>query len=202
MFNLYSQSRTQRLIDQNSVLIESICASYHVPSAYLKAILHMELPEINVFDILADALVTLNWVRYTLFGAFDLDRHTRNPFKKFDSSTGYGQIFAQVAIEAVSFACSQEIPVYLGLSRELFPFSPDDLKQTWTRLCHDKVFNLSCAVLNIIHAAFEMTGRIDLKGYNEREIKMILSRYNGNAHAISPYGEQAYHFYLKYSLKY
>lgn len=198
MFHLYSQSRAQKLIDQNSVLIESICNSYHLPSAYLKAILRMELPELNLLDKLADVLVALNWVRYMLFGTFDPERHTRNPLRKFDSSTGYGQIFSQVAIEAILFARSQEIPVFLGIPGELFPFSPDDLKLTWTRLHRDKVFNLSCAALNLIHAAFERTGRIDFDGYNEREIKMILSRYNGNAELISPYGEKAYLYYLEY----
>ena len=198
VLNLYGQNRTKKLIDQNSALIENICASYHLPPAYLKAVLRMELPEINVFDALADVLVALNWGRYSLFGSFDLERHTRNPLRKFDSSTGYGQIFAQVAIEAILFAQSRKIPLFLGVSDELFPFRPNDLKRIWARLHHDKVFNLSCAALNIIHAAFEMTGRIDFEGYNEREIKMTLSRYNGNAQIISPYGEKAYLFYLEY----
>ena len=198
LFHLYSQDSARKIIDQNSALIDSICNSYHLPSAYLNAILRMELPELNLFDKLADALVAFNWVRYKLFGTFDLERHTRNPLKKFDSSTGYAQIFAQVAINAILFAQSQDIPVFLGIPGELFPFRPDDLKLTWTRLHRDKVFNLSCAALNIIHAAFEMTGRIDFGGYNEREIKMILSRYNGNAELISPYGEKAYLYYLEY----
>ena len=173
LFHLYSQDSARKIIDQNSALIDSICNSYHLPSAYLNAILRMELPELNLFDKLADVLVAFNWARYKLFGTFDLERHTRNPLKKFDSSTGYAQIFAQVAINA-------------------------DLKLTWTRLHRDKVFNLSCAALNLIHAAFERTGRIDFGGYNEREIKMILSRYNGNAELISPYGEKAYLYYLEY----
>ena len=199
MLNLYSCSKTKKLIDQNSALIDSICTSYHLPSVYLKTILRMELPEINVFDVLADILVAFNWSRYTLFGTFDLERHTRNPLRKFDSSTGFGQIFAQVAIEAILFAQSQDISVFLGIPEALYPFNPHDLKRIWSRLHHDKVFNLSCAALNIIHAAFEMTGRIDFKDYNEREIKMILSRYNGNAQAISPYGEKAYQLYLEYA---
>ena len=143
LFHLYSQDSARKIIDQNSALIESICNSYHLPSAYLNAILRMELPELNLFDKLADTLVAFNWVRYKLFGTFDLERHTRNPLKKFDSFTGYAQIFAQVAINAILFAQSQDIPVFLGIPGELFPFRPDDLKLTWTRLHRDKVFNLS-----------------------------------------------------------
>lgn len=196
MLNLY---KTKKILNQNSELIESICASYHLPSAYLKTILRMELPEINVLDRIADAVVAFNWGRYTLFGSFDMQRHTHNPLRKFDSSTGYGQIFAQVAIEAILFAQSQDIPVFLGIPGKLLPSNPNDLKRIWTRLHYDKVFNLSCAALNIIHAAFEMTGRIDFESYNESEIKMTLSRYNGNAQAISSYGEKAYLYYLEYS---
>ena len=199
MLSFYSPVKTRKWIDQNASMIESICSSYHLPSAYLRTILCMELPEINIFDVLADVLVAFNWGRYTLFGSFDLERHTRNPLRKYDSSTGYGQIFAQVAIEAILFAQSQEIPVFLGIPGKLLPSCPHDLKRIWTRLHRDKVFNLSCAALNIIHAAFEMTSRIDFESYNECEIKMILSRYNGNAQVISPYGEKAYLFYLEYS---
>ena len=121
LLNLYSQSRAQKIIDQNSALIESICASYHLPSACLKAILRMELPEINMLDELADIVVAFNWVRYSLFGTFDLDRHTRNPLRKYDSSTGYGQIFAQVAIEAILFANFCFCSIFSILSISIIP---------------------------------------------------------------------------------
>ena len=187
--------KAERIIADNRTLIEDLCAFYHVPSAYLKSILLMEIPEINFFDVLADAVVSFNWLRYSLGSSITLDRHTRNPLKKFDSSTGYAQIFSQVAIEAILFAKSEGIPLNLGLSGELFPFRPEDLERVWKRLRYDRVFNLSCAVLNIIHAAFQMTGKVDFENYGEEEIKMILSRYNGNARKISEYGEKAYRLF-------
>lgn len=198
MVSIYCKETARKIIDRNAALIDNICASCHLPSAYLKAVLLMELPELNLLDVMADLLVSFNWFRYAHGGSFFLERHTRNPLRKFDSSTGYGQIFAQVAIEAILFAENEGIPVYLGIPGELFPFNPDDLKRIWTRLHRDRVFNLSCAALNIIHAAFQMTGRIDFEGYSEDEIKMIFSRYNGNIHRISPYGEEAYQHYLEY----
>lgn len=197
MIRRYSNRRVRRILDDNSALIESICASCRLPPACLRAILLMELPEISLSDTLADLLVSLNWQRYSRFGNFVLDRHTRNPLHKFDSSTGYGQIFAQVAIEAILFAESEGIPVLLGIPGELFPFNPDDLKRVWSRLHRDRVFNLSCAALNLIHAAFQMTGRIDFEGCSEEEKKLIFSRYNGNVRKITPYGERAYQRYLE-----
>ena len=195
MLRLYGENKARKIIADQNALIESICAYYHVPSAYLKAVLLMEIPEINAFDALADAVVGFNWLRYSHGGSFTIDRHTRNPLRKFDSSTGYGQIFSQVAIEAILFAESEGIPLNLGITGELFPFRPEDLERVWKRLHGDRVFNLSCAVLNIIHAAFEMTGRVDFENYGEEEIKMILTRYNGNAQRISEYGEKAYRLY-------
>ena len=194
---LYSQRKSEEIIRKNSALIDSICSSYRLPASYLKAILRMELPEINLLDILADGLVRFNWLRYDLFHSFELERHARNPLRKFDSSTGYGQIFSQVAIEAILFAKSEGIPLYLGISGELFPFNPDDLKRIWKRLHSDRVFNLSCAALNIVHTAFQMTGRTDFESFSDEEVKMIFSRYNGNAQKISAYGEQAFQYYLE-----
>ena len=135
------------------------------------------------------------WIWHSLFHRFTLDRHTRNPFRKFDSSTGYGQIFAQVAIEAILFARDQRIPLFTGTKDDLYPLNPDDLREVWKRLHSDRVFNLSCAALNIIHAAYQKTGRIDFDGYSETEIKMIFTRYNGNVKKISEYGERAYRYY-------
>ena len=198
MIKFYSKSRVRQIIADNSVLIENICASCHLPPAYLKAILMMELPEINFSDMLADAVVSINWLRYSFNHSFIMDRHTRNPLKKFDSSTGFGQVFSQVAIEAILFAEREGIPVFLGIPGELYPFNPEDLRQVWVRLKNDRVFNLSCAALNIIHAAFQMTGRVDFDSYSEEEKKMIFSRYNGNVQKISAYGEKAYQYYLEY----
>ncbi len=196
MIKLYSPEKTEAILAENNALIENVCAACGIPSAYLKAILRMELPEIDLFDVATDALVSFNWVRYSLGRSFVLDRHTHDPLRKFDSSTGYGQIFSQVAIEAILFAQRERIPVDLGITGKLFPTDPDDLRRIWRRLHRDRVFNLSCAALNILHSAWQMTGRLDFDGYSEEEKIMIFTRYNGNAKKISLYGEKAYRYYL------
>ncbi len=198
MLKLYSREKARKMIRERGALIENICASYHLPPAALKAVLLMEIPQIDLADLAADAAVRLNWLRYSLGTRYSPDRHTGNPLKKYDSSTGFGQIFSQVAIDAILFAESMGIPIYTGTPDEIFPFRPDDLKQVWTRLNRDEVFNLSCSALNLLHAAFQMTGKTDLRAASEEELKLTFSRYNGNVSKISAYGEQAYSYYLEY----
>lgn len=195
MLKLYSIKKAQRIISDHSDLIDSICTSYHLPSACLKAILLMEIPEIDLIDVVADTSVMLNWLRYSLSHSYNPERHTRNPLRKFDSSTGYGQIFSRVAIEAILFARSRGIPVDAGISGELSPARPDDLRRVWLRLNRDPVFNLRCSALNLLHAAFQMTGRVDFEHYTDEEMKMIFTRYNGNVKKISAYGEKAFQYY-------
>ena len=164
MFKLYSMEKAKRIVSDQSDLIESICAPYRLPSACLKAILLMEIPEIDLTDLFADTIVWLNWLRYSLTHRYNPERHTQNPLRKFDSSTGYGQIFSRVAIEAILFARSRGIPVDAGISGELSPVRPEDLRRVWLRLNHEPVFNLNCSALNLLHAAFQMTGRVRLRG--------------------------------------
>ena len=195
MLKLYSVKKAQSIISDYSDLIDSICTSYHLPSACLKGILLMEIPEIDLMDIFADTSVMLNWLRYSLSHSYNPERHTRNPLRKFDSSTGYGQIFSRVAIEAILFARSRGIPVDAGISGELSPARPDDLRRVWLRLNRDPAFNLRCSALNLLHAAFQMTGRVDFEHYTDEEMKMVFTRYNGNVKQISAYGEKAFQYY-------
>ena len=198
MLKLYTAKQAQNIIRKNETLIENICSSYSLPPACLKAILMMEIPEIDLLDLLADATVSLNWFRDPHGAGCSPDRRPRSPLRKYDSSTGYGQIFSRVAIEAILFAGSMGIPVYTGTPEALFPFRPEDLKQVWKRLKHDRVFNLSCSALNLLHAAYQMTEKTDLFHAGEAELKLTFSRYNGNVKKITPYGEKAYHYYVSF----
>ena len=117
---IYSTGRARKIVEENASLIDSICTSFCLPPAYLKAVLLMEIPQIDLKDVLADAIVKMNWLRYSLFHVYTPERHTRNPLRKFDSSTGYGQIFARVAIEAILFAEERDIREGKLFSREAF----------------------------------------------------------------------------------
>ena len=45
---LYPKQKAEQILSDNHDLIENICASYHLPPAYLKAIILMELPMVNL----------------------------------------------------------------------------------------------------------------------------------------------------------
>ena len=199
MFRYYSVSRAREIIAENRECIDRACAPCGLPPACLKAVLLKEIPELSFGDTAADLIVSLNWIRYSLFHIFTPERHTRNPLRNFDSSTGYAQIFGRVAIEAVNFARERGISCPPGIPEELSPSDPDDLKMVWGRLHRDTQFNLSCAALNLVHAAFQMTGRTDFGSFGPEELKLVFSRYNGNVRRITRYGEEAYAYYLAYS---
>ena len=69
---LYTLEKADRIIQDNAALIESVCASCRIPPSFLKAVLCMEIPEIDISDIIADKLVTFNWFRYSLFHIYTL----------------------------------------------------------------------------------------------------------------------------------
>ncbi len=190
MIKLYSPNAAERIISIHSDTIEAIAARYPLPAPFLRALLYTELIRIDILDPLADLTVRLN----ALFGTEIL--HKR------DSSTGYGQIFGFVAINAANFAVDHGLAQYadLGLpERKLDPENAADLQLVWNRLNRDPEFNITMSALNLIAAAEEVTGRIDFPGYSPEEIQRVYTRYNGTVPNITPYGEEAYRNYLRYA---
>ena len=210
MLQIYNDNAAERIILKYAEEICEISSRYGLPGPYLQAVLFQEITRIDLIDLLVDEAVRLNWMMYSL-----RDRVTggaansgtmnrgRSLIKKLDSSTGYAQIFAFVAINAVNFAAERGITAYedLGIQADhiLDPDHPPDRCWMWHRLNRDRVFNLKAAALNLIAAAEEMTGRIDFAGYSMEEIKRIFTRYNGTIKKISPYGEETYLHYLRYA---
>ena len=192
MFKLYSPARAERLLRDHASMIDTSARRYGVPGAVLRAILYKELTEIDLFDIFADLAVAFYWLRCDLRKA--PPRLTRGVFGKRDSSTGWAQIFAYVAIRALCEAHSRGLPV---------PDAPDpestaELGRVWRRLRRDRAFNLDCCALNLLSCALEMTGRYSFDGCTEPELKRILTRYNADTDRVTPYGEAAYRHYLRY----
>ena len=177
----------------------------HLPSAVLKAVLYKEITDIDFFDPLADAIVAFNWQRvYLLNHLPDLEgsQNKSGLFRKFDSSTGYGQIFARTAILAIRFATTHGIitPETLSLRKgqTFSPDSPADVFEIWKKLHRERSFNLACSALNLLFAAWEMNGRITFENFSPDELKRTFTRYNANVRQITPYGEVTYQYYLKY----
>ena len=202
---LYSPNRAERILRSLDSDIEEICSMVHLPSAVLKAVLYKEITDIDFFDPLADAIVAFNWQRVHLLNHLpDLEgkQNKSGFFRKFDSSTGYGQIFARTAILAIRFATIHGIitteTLGLGMGQTFSPDSPADVFEIWKKLHRERSFNLACSALNLLFAAWEMNGRITFENFSPDELKGIFTRYNANVRQITPYGEITYQYYLKY----
>ena len=162
-------------------------------------------------DPLADFAVKTYWVRYGLrkrlyqkgFVKRAEPRFRHGILGKKDSSTGYAQIFAYVAINAANFGADRGIATYnsLGICSDhrLSGENSDDLYMMWSLLSKDRKANIALASLNLISAAEEMNGHIDFDRYSEEEIKRTFTRYNANVRYITKYSKETYGYYLGYS---
>ena len=123
-------------------------------------------------------------------------------FPKKDSSTGIAQIFGYVGLNAANFAVDRGLATYesLGISskRRLDPGNRADVRLVWRLLHHDMHANIELATLNLLVAADEMVGRIDFDSFSPEELKLVLTRYNADVDYITPYGEQAYEYHLRF----
>ena len=184
MFETISKKRTEKILKEYDSWIHSLSVKYHIPAAFIQAILYMEMTRINLVDYAADFAV---WT---------------GVFPKKDSSTGYAQIFGFVGLNAVNFAADRGLTSYAELhipsDHRLNRNDPKDVRLMWKYLHHDRKANLEVAVLNMLSAAEEMTGRIDFDSYTEDELKHIFTRYNANTDKITRYGEDAYQHYLRF----
>ena len=205
MIKLYSSKRTERIITNLDNDITLICRTLHLPTAALKAVLYKEITEIDLFDSLADVVVAINLQRTRLLQTLPESFSSRQKplvYRKFDSSTGYGQIFARTAILAIRFASERGIlsTAALGLEegRVLSPDSPSDRAEIWRKLHNDRTFNLFCTALNLIYASWEMTGKTDFENFTPEETKLVFTRYNADVRHITLYGEITYRYYLHY----
>ena len=189
MLRLYSPKAAERIIRAHNGTIEAIEARYALPAPFVRALLYTELIRIDVLDPVADLLVRLN------------GHSADGLLHKRDSSTGYGQIFGFVAINAANFAVERGLTSYAALGlpeRRLDPDSAADLRLVWNRLNREPAFNIELSALNLLAAADEVTGRIDFASLSPEEIQRVYTRYNGTAKQITPYGEEAYRHYLRY----
>ena len=135
-------------------------------------------------------------------GAADLVVLLRLPMKK-DSSTGYGQIFGWVALNAANYALDHGLATYesLGIKSDhrLDPSQSKDVRQIWRMLHRNPYANIELATLNIVAAADEVLGRTDFENFSENDMKLVFSRYNANVSRITSYGERAFQLYRRFS---
>ena len=200
MIKLYSVKKTERILAEYDGWIETVAKRYAIPSAMIKAVLRKEIADIDLLDPVADLLVRLCYLRCRLFECGTVKR--RGILAKRDSSTGYAQIFAYVAINAVGYALDRGLDdaAGLGLPEDRRPDSAneDDLCAMWLRLKRDRKFNIQMGALNLISAADAMNGHTDFARYTPEEIQRAFTRYNARTDRITAYGKEVYGYYLRY----
>jgi peptidoglycan hydrolase-like protein with peptidoglycan-binding domain len=101
-----------------------------------------------------------------------------------DSSTGWGQIFAWVAIEARNYCVEQGI-----INGQMLDLATQR-HEVWTKLHEDQVYNISTVAYLTIYNAFQIN--LPRPGLNMSfaDIQRILSRYNGEPSQVTEkYGQ-------------
>ena len=211
MFRLYGPARAERIVSQHAAELREWSDRYGIPGAYIMAVLRKEIAGIDIFDPLADLVVWFYWLRYSLrrgLKKLGLVRSAepllrRGPFGKHDSSTGFGQIFAWVGVNAVNYALDHGLDTPEGLGvpadRRLSPTDPEDLRSVWKRLLRDRSFNARLSILNLVSCAEEMNGNTDFASFTPEEVQRTLTRYNANVRTVTDYGRETYRYYLAYS---
>ena len=200
MIKLYSAKKTERILAEYDGWIETVSERYAIPSAMVKAVLRKEIADIDLLDPAADLLVRFCYLRRRLFGRGAVKR--RGILGKRDSSTGYTQIFAYVAINAANYALERGLDDAAGLGltedRRLNGANEADLRAMWLRLKRDSRFNIQMGALNLISAAEEMNGHTDFARYTPEELQRTFTRYNAKTDHVTAYDKEVYGYYLKY----
>ncbi len=199
MLKLYSVRRTERILEEYTPWIETVSRRYGLSAAWIKAVLRKEIAEIDLLDPVADLLVRLNWALARLRLPHGSRRSILN---KRDSSVGYAQIFAYVAIDAANYALDRGLDDAAGLKlpegRRPDGKNGDDLRAMWRRLSQDRKYNIQMAALNLISAAEETNGHADFARYTPEEMQRALTRYNANTRQITAYGREVYGYCRMY----
>ena len=200
VLRLYSVKKTEKIIRAYSPWIEELSARYGIPAACIKAMLRKEVADIDILDPIADTLVWLNYLRDDVRQALyrrglvktETSRRRNGALGKRDSSTGWAQIFAFVAVNAGNYALEHGLDTadVLGL--------PASRESMWRRLRRDKKFNLRMGALNLLAAGEVVNGHTDFSRYTSEDYMRMFTRYNADTRTITPYGREVYRFYEQF----
>ncbi|KUO19710.1 glycoside hydrolase domain-containing protein [Streptomyces dysideae] len=98
---------------------------------------------------------------------------------KDDSSTGWGQIYGWVAIEARNYCVEQ------GLLNEPLLTLEDDRSTVWTRLHEDPEYNIETAAYLTVYNAFQIDLPRPGLDTSDSDSERIIARYNGTEEAVT-----------------
>ena len=203
-YNVNTVEESLDIIFEYDELITAYCNTYRIPKEFVQSVLFRELWCYNVLDDIADASV---------FAYYEWKRGMmpRQDLVREDCSTGLAQIFAGTAIKALNNAKRRGL---IRLEEEYETESWEDMCEVWYGLHYNDEYNLSCCALVILDCQYEFAQKIpadfatmntnliqnggeafwvitpeeDFGDYDEKQIKMILARYNGVNEDAMQYG--------------
>lgn len=108
-----------------------------------------------------------------------------------DCSTGIGQMYAWVAIDANNLARSKGLITTRAYNKDDW----HDCRDVWFNLHNNNTFAIKMTTLEMYHCADYAGVCGSLFHCTESQIKAILSRYNGTGTAAQTYGNECYEYY-------
>lgn len=192
-------------------VITATAQAWGIRKAFIQAVATWEIFQLFIQDLATDEAV-----RLTYFWLTAQDLWEQNPIGSaplppvtpllFDSSTGFGQIYAKVAITAHNWAIQN------GFASPPSLDSADwrTMWQVWQKLNEDNAYNLSMAAAVLMAGAagaLEPGDEVIATGpprltYTDEQITKILSRYNGHGNDAELWGEKVrgvYNIYERYN---
>ncbi|NUP21131.1 MAG: DUF1906 domain-containing protein [Streptomyces sp.] len=148
-----SNTKAFELVLSADWLFTSLARQLRLRKALIQAPVLWELRKLNPLDFAADTAVKTG--------------------VKDDCSTGWGQIFAWVAIEARNY-CVRE-----GIINGPILDRGQDLGSVWTQLNEDAIYNIKTASYLTIYNAHQISRPRPAPDTSESDSEMILARYNG-----------------------
>lgn len=172
------------ILENSKARITEISNTQKVPKALIQSIIFYEQLHLQYSDLFADSIVENNYSSKT-----SATSNSKDLFKKDDSSTGLGQIFARTAIDA-------EININKST---LNSDNPEDVKNMWLKL-QDNNENIYYVAL-VLKRKAKLVGKNISKASNE-DIKRIFARYNGSGSDSTLYGNRVFDYYQVFNTLY
>lgn len=197
----YSTEDCLDILYKYDELITDVSNKYLIPKASIQTILLRELRCYDVMDDLVDSFVVQQFSYWYLVEKYNESEWYQQllmgypsmpiPYRE-DSSVGYGQIFAETAIDALNWYKH----ITYGNGNEYDYNDWHTREYIWNKLRTDNDFNIEMVALVLIWGANDIDLNNNYWKYTESEIKKMLSRYNGTNSDADEYGEEAYHCYI------
>lgn len=176
------------------------CNLYCVPKELVQTLLLRELWCVDLTDTVADEAVKAyfrwkeeceNWSNLSLAEQLFIPFPEAPLVMREDCSTGLGQMFAWVAIDANNLARNKGFISTRAYNKDDW----HDCKEVWFSLHNNDTFAIKMTTLEMYHCADYAGVCGSLFHCTESQIKAILARYNGTGSDATNYGNECYEYY-------